>query len=84
MSGYHSSMANSEAHRPHEPVIDDQLTLIFDVHINKKVVYDLSSCCGGVGQSINFIISVKTILKHATGGCMTYFHKEILKYSCVS
>lgn len=33
-------MANSEAHRPREPVIDDQLTLIFDVHINKKVVYD--------------------------------------------
>ena len=78
-------MANSEAHRPHEPVIDDQLTLIFDVHINKKVVYDLSSCCGGVGQSTNF--NGKTILKHATGGCMTYFHIKrdmLLKYSCVS
>ena len=46
-------MANSEAHRPHESVVDDQLTLIFDVHINKKVVCDLYSCCGGVGQSIN-------------------------------
>jgi hypothetical protein len=44
-------MANSEAYRPHEPAIDDQLTLIFDVHINKKVVYDLYSCCGGVGQT---------------------------------